>query len=130
MSRKIYSSDMALESGPYSNAVDAGEYVFVSGQTARNSRGKDRDVESIAGQTQECFNILFDILKSADLTSDDVVKVNIFLTSMEHFNEMNEVYKKQFSAPYPARTTVAVVELPLKADIEIELIARKPRLDS
>lgn len=54
-----------------------------------------------------------------------MVKVNVFLTSMKHFPEMNEVYEKKFSKPYPARTTVAVLELPLGADVEIEFIAKR-----
>lgn len=125
MARKAYSGQRTIASGPYSHAIDDGNYVFLSGQTARNTIGEGKDVKSIAEQTQECFNNLFDVLKSADLTPDHVVKVNVFLTSMKHFSEMNEVYEKQFSEPYPARTTVAVLELPLGADVEIEVIAKR-----
>ena len=123
--RKIYTTDLASVSGPYSHAVDAGDFVYVSGQTARNANGERKFAKSITDQTQECFNLLFDILKEADLTPDDVVKVNVFLTSMKHFSEMNEVYQERFSSPYPARTCVAVLELPLGADVEIEVIAKK-----
>lgn len=123
--RKIYTTDLASVSGPYSHAVDAGDFVYVSGQTARNANGEGKFAESITDQTHECFNLLFDILKEANLTPDDVVKVNVFLNSMEHFNEMNEVYQERFSAPYPARTCVAVLELPLGADVEIEVVAKK-----
>lgn len=125
MARKIFNTEKATVSGPYSHAVDAGDYIFLSGQTARNSTGKGKDAVSITEQTKECFNSLFDVLKSANLTPDDVVKVNVYLTSMKHFAEMNEVYEKQFSAPYPARTCIAVLELPLGADVEIEMIAKK-----
>lgn len=125
MVRKVYNSERASSSGPYSHAVDAGDYIFLAGQTARNTVGEKSKVVSIAEQTQECFNNLFDVLKAANLTADDVVKVNVYLTSMKHFDEMNEVYKKQFSEPYPARTCVAVLELPLGADVEIELIAKR-----
>lgn len=59
------------------------------------------------------------------MTSNDVIKVNVFLTSMSHFQVMNSIYAEQFSTPYPARTTVAVAELPLEALVEIEMIARK-----
>ena len=65
------------------------------------------------------------MLAAAGLTFDDVVKVNVYLTSMDDFGEMNEVYARQFSEPYPARTTVAVAALPLGARIEIELVARR-----
>jgi hypothetical protein len=64
-------------------------------------------------------------LNAARLTPDNVVKVNVFLTDMKDFAEMNEVYKTQFEAPYPARTTIGVAALPMGAHIEIELIARK-----
>ena len=125
MARKVYNSKRASSSGPYSHAVDAGDYVFLSGQTSRNTVGEGRKATSIAEQTEQCFNNLFDVLKSANLTSDDVIKVNVFLTSMKHFSDMNQVYEKQFSQPYPARTTVAVLELPLDADVEIEIIAKR-----
>lgn len=125
MGRKSYTSKRTMASGPYSHAIDDGNYVFLSGQTARNTIGIGKDANSIAEQTQESFNNLFDVLKSANLTPDDIVKVNVFLTSMKHFSAMNEVYEKQFSKPYPARTTVAVLELPLGADVEIEVIAKK-----
>lgn len=125
MTRKSLTGERTSASGPYSHGIDAGDYIFLSGQTARNTLGKGKDAVSIAEQTQECFNNLFDVLKSDNLTHDDVVKVNVYLTSMKHFQEMNEVYEKQFSAPYPARTTVAVLELPLGADVEIEVIAKR-----
>ena len=65
------------------------------------------------------------MLAAAGLTFDDVVKVNVYLTSMADFGEMNEVYARQLSEPYPARTTVAVAALPLGARVEIELVARR-----
>lgn len=123
--RKVFKSKLSKASGPYSHGVDSGEYVYLSGQTARNSLGEGENAKTIGEQTQECFNLLFDVLESAGLNSDNVLKVNVYLTSMKHFDEMNEVYKKQFSDPYPARTCVAVFELPLGADVEIELVAKR-----
>ena len=64
-------------------------------------------------------------MEQAGVTFDDVLKVNVYLTSMKHFKAMNEVYETYFKAPYPARTCVAVLELPLEADVEIELIAKR-----
>ncbi len=125
MARKIYKSKLSSASGPYSSAVDSGDLVFISGQTARNSLSPAGPVETIADQTRECFRLLFDILEEAGLGEEDVVKANVFLTGMKYFDEMNEVYKEFFTQPYPARTCVAVLELPLGADVEIELIARK-----
>jgi 2-iminobutanoate/2-iminopropanoate deaminase len=79
----------------------------------------------IKTQTQQCFNNLFDVLETAGLTPDDVQKVNVFLTDMYNFSAMNEIYIKQFTEPYPARTTIGVSSLPLGAKVEIEMIARK-----
>ncbi|NLY79425.1 MAG: RidA family protein, partial [Lysinibacillus sp.] len=60
-----------------------------------------------------------------NLTEADVVKVNVYLTDMNNFNAMNEVYKTFFSEPYPARTCIAVLALPLNAEVEIEMIAKR-----
>ncbi|MCQ4921924.1 RidA family protein [Tissierella carlieri] len=127
MVRKAYNANGISASGPYSHAVDAGELVFLSGQTVMNADPMPTDKGNITEQTKECFINLFKILESANLTSDDVVKVNVYLTDMKNFSAMNEVYKTQFSEPYPARTTIGVLELPLGADVEIELIAKKPQ---
>ena len=66
------------------------------------------------------------VLEDAGLTMDDVVKCNVYLTDMANFAAMNQAYKTRFTAPYPARTTVAVAGLPLGAQVEIELVARRP----
>ncbi len=79
----------------------------------------------IEAQTAQCFENLKNVLAAAGLTLDDVVKVNVFLTDMKNFQAMNEVYKSKFEAPYPARSTVGVRELPLGALVEIEMIARR-----
>ncbi|ALX48487.1 RidA family protein [Lentibacillus amyloliquefaciens] len=125
MTRKTYEAKNATVSGPYSHAVDAGDYVYFSGQTAKNTPTATDMSGDIQAQTHQCFANLFDVLEASGLTRDDVVKVNVYLTSMKHFAAMNEVYKTQFSEPYPARTCVAVLELPLEAEVEIEMIAKR-----
>ena len=125
MIRKAYTGERASSSGPYSHAIDGGDYVFLSGQTARNTIGEGKSVISIGDQTEECFNNLIDVLKQANLTLDNVMKVNVYLTSMKDFAEMNAVYERKFNKPFPARTCVAVYELPLGANVEIEVIAKK-----
>lgn len=125
--RKTYTAKDVSASGPYSHAVDAGDYVYFSGQTPMN-RLNPEDVpenESITSQTEQCFIHLKSVMEEAGVTEADVVKVNVFITGMKHFNEMNAVYEKFFQAPYPARTCVAVYELPLGADVEIEIIAKR-----
>lgn len=125
--RKTYTAKDVSASGPYSHAVDAGDYVYFSGQTPMN-RLNPEDVpenESITSQTEQCFIHLKSVMEEAGVTEANVVKVNVYLTDMKHFNEMNAVYENFFQAPFPARTCVAVYELPLGADVEIEIIAKR-----
>jgi 2-iminobutanoate/2-iminopropanoate deaminase len=101
--------------------------VYLSGQTPVDP-GTDALVEGgIAVQTERCLQNLFAVLAAAGLTSDDVVKVNVYLVDMSDFAAMNAVYERSFSKPFPARTTIGVASLPLGAQIEIELVARRPR---
>ena len=125
MPRKAYSAPGAVSVGPYSHAVESGDLIFLSGQTPVDSQTGKLVEGGITAQTEQCFNNLFNILSAAGLTPDDVVKVNVFLTDMGSFIAMNSVYSKQFSSPYPARTTIGVAALPLGAQVEIEMIARK-----
>lgn len=129
MTRKNYTADNVSASGPYSHAIDAGEFIFLSGQTAMNGIDSEakKKLGNITEQTETAFSYLTSVMDVAGVTSDDVMKVNVYLTSMDHFDEMNEVYKSFFNTPYPARTCVAVKELPLKTDVEIEFIVKKPR---
>ena len=111
--------------GPYSHGVWAGELLYLSGQTPIDpATGKliDGDVQA---QTHRVFDNLEGALRDAGLTMDDVIKCNVYLTSMANFSEMNAAYSARFAAPFPARTTVAVAGLPLGAEVEIELVARR-----
>jgi 2-iminobutanoate/2-iminopropanoate deaminase len=125
MPRKTYSAPGAVAVGPYSHAVEAGDFVFLSGQTPLDPATKALVPGDVAAQTEQVFANLSAVLGAAGLTSDDVVKVNVFLTDMADFAAMNAVYAGKFSAPYPARSTIAVAGLPLGAKVEIEMIARR-----
>ena len=125
MKRKSYTAAGAVAVGPYSHAVDADGFMFLSGQTPLDPATGKLVEGGIQEQTQQCFINLFNVLKSCGLTPDDVQKVNVFLTDMNDFSQMNEVYAQQFSQPYPSRTTIGVAALPLGAQIEIELIAKR-----
>ncbi|NLY63185.1 MAG: RidA family protein [Erysipelothrix sp.] len=125
MSRKIINGNNVTASGPYSHAVDAGDYVFLSGQTGYNQANYDGMKLSIEDQTHSAFKNLDEVMQAGNLSYDDVIKVNVFLTSMDDFHPMNEIYKTKFNAPYPARTCVAVHQLPLEADVEIEYIIKR-----
>jgi 2-iminobutanoate/2-iminopropanoate deaminase len=125
MSRKAITSKKATSVGPYSHGIDTDGLIFLSGQTPIDpTTGKIAEGD-IKNQTQQGFNNLFGVLEATGLGPEDVQKVNVYLTDMNDFSAMNEIYKKQFSEPYPARTTIGVASLPLGAKIEIEMIARK-----
>ena len=111
--------------GPYAHAVWAGDLLYLSGQTPLDPATVTLVAGDITAQTQRAFDNLAAVLQDAGLTMDDVIKCNVYLTTMSHFAAMNAVYQSRFNAPYPARTTVAVAELPLGALVEIEMIAQK-----
>jgi len=125
MPRKAITANGAISVGPYSHAIDSDGLVYFSGQTPIDPKTGSLISDNINDQTKQSFANLFNVLNSAGLTSDDVIKVNVYLTDMKNFKEMNEIYASQFNTPYPARTTIGVKELPLNALVEIEMIARK-----
>ncbi len=122
--RKAISAPSATAVGPYSHAVESGGDVYCSGQTPLDPSTGALVVGGIEAQTHQCLDNLFAVLAAAGLGPDHVVKVNVFLTDMGAFVEMNAAYASRFSEPYPARTTIGVASLPLGADVEIELVAR------
>ena len=126
MTRKSVSSSHAPKAiGPYSQAVWTGNLLYCSGQTPIDPATGKLVAGGISEQTSQAFNNLEAVLTEAGLTMDNVIKVNVYLTSMANFAGMNQVYQERFSMPYPARTTVAVAELPLNALVEIEFVAEK-----
>lgn len=125
MPRVAFQAEGAASVGPYSHAVQSGESVYLSGQTPIDPRTGNVVQGGVAAQTEQCFANLLNVLKAADLTLDDVVKVNVYLVDMSDFGDMNAVYVKKFSAPYPARSTVGVAELLPGVRVEIEMIAKK-----
>jgi 2-iminobutanoate/2-iminopropanoate deaminase len=126
VSRTPLSSSTASAIGPYSHAVDDGTHVFCSGQTPIDPETGALREGGVGDQTHQCFDNLFAVLADGGLGSDDVIKVNVYLTDMADFAEMNEAYATRFQSPPPARTTVGVAGLPMDARVEIELVAKKP----
>ncbi len=110
--------------GPYSQAIDAGSFVFISGQIPVNPATGEIP-EGITAQTTQALANVKAILAQAGLTVDNVVKTTVFLSDMANFVPMNEVYAQVFTAPFPARSAVAVKELPKQVLVEIEVIAAK-----
>lgn len=122
MKKEISTNNAPGAIGPYSQAVQAGNLIFVSGQLPINAATGEMPAD-IKAQTRESINNIKAILAEAGATLDNVVKTTVFLADMEYFGLMNEVYSEEFKAVYPARCAFAVRELPKKALVEIEVIA-------
>jgi len=124
---KTLNSDHAPDAlGPYVQAHQVGNLIFCSGQTGSNPGTRRVEATDVAGQTRQVLKDLKAVLASAGLTLQNVVKCNVYLSTMDHFATMNEVYGGMFAPHKPARTTVAVAGLPLDALVEIECIAEVP----
>ena len=108
--------------GPYSQAIDTGTFVYVSGQIPVNPATGEIP-EGITAQTAQSIANFKAILAEAGLSIDNVVKTTVFLADMGDFAAMNAVYAENFTEPYPARSAVAVKELPKQVLVEIEVIA-------
>jgi 2-iminobutanoate/2-iminopropanoate deaminase len=109
--------------GPYSQAIRAGEFVFVSGQIPIDPKTGEFVAGGIAEQTKQVLLNLAAVLNAAGTSLDRIVKTTVFLADMKEFGAMNEVYSTFFSSEPPARATVAAAGLPRDARVEIEAIA-------
>ena len=109
--------------GPYSQALVAGPWLFLSGQIPIDPKTGQLVLGDITIQTERVMQNIGAILRDYGRDFHHVVKAGIFLKDMDHFASVNEVYKKYFKEPFPARFCVAVKDLPKGADIEIEVIA-------
>ena len=123
MEKQVFASpDGAPAVGPYSAAVGAGDFVFVSGQLPLDGDGKIHGYTP-KEQARKALENLTATLAAAGLTPDDVVKTTIFLKDMDEFAAVNDVYAEFFTQPYPARSTVEVARLPKDLHVEIEAVA-------
>jgi 2-iminobutanoate/2-iminopropanoate deaminase len=109
--------------GPYSQAVRAGQLLFLSGQVALDPATGQMVDGGVTEQTRRVFENLGAVLAAAGRSFADVVRTTVFLADMNDFAAMNEVYGQYFKEPYPARATVQVARLPRDARVEIDLIA-------
>jgi 2-iminobutanoate/2-iminopropanoate deaminase len=124
--KKIISTPHAPAAvGPYNQAVDTGDFVFVAGQVPIDPRTGKIESTDISGQTRQALDNIKAIVGAAGLTLRHVVKVTVFLRSMDDFKAMNAVYADYLGDDAPARATVEVARLPLDAMVEIEAIARR-----
>lgn len=125
MKSVVRSKEAPSAIGPYSQAISSGDLVLCSGQL-----GLDPDTGKLVGegsgeQAGQCLKNVEAVLSAAGLTMADVVKTTIFLTNMDEFKAVNEVYSVFFSREPPARSTIGVTALPLNAKVEIEAIASR-----
>ena len=126
MSKKIIQTDQApAPIGPYSQAVRAGNMLFVSGQVALKPGTGELVTDNTADETNQVMHNIKAILNEAGFDFGDIVKTTIFLSDMGLFGAVNEVYGKYFTADFPARETVAVKTLPKNANVEISVTAFK-----
>lgn len=121
--RIIATADAPAAIGPYSQAVRVGELIFLSGQIPLDPRTGQMVSGSVATQARRVMENLGAVLRAADAKFDDVVRSTIYLTNLDDFASVNEVYGSYFSSEPPARATVQVAALPRGAEVEIEMIA-------
>ena len=125
MNTKIESKSAPAVIGPFSQAIDTGDFVFVSGQLPIDKDTGELAGDDIQTQTKKCLDNMKAILEAAGLTMKNVCKARVLLTDMNEFAAMNAVYAEYFEEPYPARAAVGVVSLAKGAKVEIEAIASK-----
>ncbi|MFT3825870.1 MAG: RidA family protein [Chitinophagaceae bacterium] len=126
MEKKIINTTNApAPIGPYSQAVQVGSLLFVSGQVAINPATGNIDATDVIAETHQVMHNIKSILTEAGYDFNHVVKTTIFLSDMSLFATVNEVYGKYFSSDFPARETVAVKGLPKNVNVEISVTAAK-----
>jgi len=123
MRESITTPEAPAAIGPYSQAIKAGEYLFVSGQIPIDPATGGLIGGSVADQTHRVFQNLGAILAAAGVSFDRVVKTTVYLLDMADFAAMNEVYATYFPSPAPARATIQAARLPRDVKVEIDLIA-------
>src|SRR6476646_3684685 len=123
MKKIVSTSDAPAAIGPYSQAVRVGSMLFCAGQIPLDPKTGQMVSDDISEQAKRVLENIAAILKAEHLSFDHIVKTTIFLTSMNDFQSVNEIYGTYFRQDPPARSTVAVAALPKGAKVEIEVIA-------
>jgi len=126
MEKKIINTSGApAPIGPYSQAVQAGNLLFISGQIPINPATGNIEANDVAGEAEQVMKNLQAVLQQAGYDFSHVVKTTIFLSDMSLFTTVNEVYGKYFTGNFPARETYAVKSLPKNVNVEISMIASR-----
>lgn len=127
MSKSIIQTDRAPQAiGTYSQAVKAGNTVYLSGQIPLVPETMEMVSEDFAEQTVQVFENIKAVCEAAGGKTDDLVKVNIYLTDLSHFAKVNEIMSQYFHQPYPARAAIQVSALPKGAQVEIDGVMELP----
>ena len=123
MTKKIIFTEKAPKAiGPYSQGVVAGNTFYISGQVPLNPETSSLIEWDIASQAKQVISNIENICIEAGASLSDIVKLNIYLTDLSNFSDVNEVMQERFAEPYPARATVEVAGLPLGVEIEMDAI--------
>ena len=120
----VTSPELSPPVGPFSQAIEAGGFLYFSGQVGQDPATGKVVEGGIVAETERIFQNLSAVLKAAGKSFDDVARAGVYLTNMSAFVAMNGIYAKYFSPPFPARTTIAVAALPLGACVEIDLVVK------
>ena len=120
----IASSELTPPVGPFSQAIEVGGFLFLSGQVGQDPATGKLVPGGVVAEAEQAFSNASAVLRAAGLGFEHVASVRVFLTRMEDYQAMNSVYVRYFTEPFPARTAVAVAALPLGASVEIDMIAK------
>ena len=120
----ITSPELSPPVGPFSQAIEVGGFLYLSGQVGQDPATGKVVEGGIVAETERVFRNLSAVLKAAGKSFDDVARAGVYLTNMSDFVALNGIYAKYFSPPFPARTTIAVAALPLGACVEIDLVVK------
>lgn len=121
--KKIQTDKAAQAVGPYSQGIDSGDTIYLSGQLGLNADGEMQD--GVVAQTHQSLKNIEVLLAEVGLDFTNIVKTLVLLDDMNDFKAVNEVYAQYFKEPYPARSAFAVKGLPLGGLVEIEIIAKR-----
>ena len=125
MKKEIKSENAPAALGPYSQAIEANGFIFVSGQIPLDPATGELNRGGIGEQTRIVLNNVKAVLEAAGSSMDQAVKCMVFLQDMNDFAEMNTAYTEYFDSPFPARVAVQIARLPKDAKVEIDAIAIK-----
>ena len=125
--REVTTSEAPGGSGPFSQAIIEDNTIYTAGQGGVDPETGEIVDGGIVPETEQVLTNIEKILEAAGASLNDVIKVNIYLTNIEDYDELNETYSEFFDKPYPARSVVEVSDLPIDIRIEVETVARLPK---